>query len=191
MKGFRLFTKTLTIALIFSTAAFAQTETAQTVPTPKIVYVNSEAFYGKENGITELVEIYGRLRAEFQPKYNELKALGEQIMALDKEIKKYYELYGIKVLKEKIAEYESLIDKYKTKEAVAKYLYERRAAETIDVVKKQIARFADSFAAEKGYVLILDISKSNGTFTFSDSGNSDVTIDFIKYCNENFAKAKI
>lgn len=194
MKCFLIFAQSLMIVLLLA-ASCAQSAVTQT-PSSKIAYVNSEAFYDKETGIRELVKVFGKLEAEFQPQANELTALAEQIMALEKEIKSYdrricYPRGSLEALEKTIAEYESLIEKYKTKEAVARYHYERRAAETVDVVKKQIARFANLYAAEKGYVLILDISKSNGTFTFSNSGESDVTADLIKYYNEIYTKLKM
>lgn len=194
MKGFRVFTTSLIFALILTAAAFAQAKIAQTVPAGKIVYVNSEAFYDNAAGITQLVEIFEKLEAEFQPQADELDALFRKIKSLEEEIRRFINYKpppgAYKTIEDIIAEYESILEKYKTKETVARYQYERRAAETIDVVKKKIARFANSFAAEKGYVLILDISKSNGTFTFSSFDNADVTAEFIKYCNENFAKTK-
>jgi Skp family chaperone for outer membrane proteins len=76
----------LIFVLILSALAFAQAEKTQNAPT-KIAVINTEAFYDKETGIKEIVEANNKLEAEFKPQIDELEALKDTILKLEKEIK--------------------------------------------------------------------------------------------------------
>lgn len=195
MKGFRLFTKSLMFVLILSALAFAQTETT---PPGKIAVINTAAFEDKETGIKEIAAAYDKIEAEFKPQAEDLKLVAEKIQNLKKEIEEFevqskkYRNVGCPIsIEKKLEEYDKLTKEYKQKQEEAKNLYDKRKPEIFADVNKIISEALKQFAKDKGYVAILDVSKCADCLTGNFNGeDNDVTAEFIKYYNENFAKTK-
>lgn len=195
MKSFRFFTKSLISVLILSALAFAQTEKTQTSAVNKIATINTEAFYDKETGIKEVIETNDKLEAEFKLQSDELFALAEKILKLQKELEEFQKLSerfkGICVpddINKKFDDYEKLTSEYKEKQRTLKSLYDKRKPEIFAGVYKRVGDAIKQFAKEKG-LLIIDISK-DFCMCICEFQNDDVTAEFIKYYNENFAKTK-
>jgi Skp family chaperone for outer membrane proteins len=189
----KFFISSFVFVLIFAVLAHAQREKTQPIPPSKIATINTEVFEDETNGIKELTEAYDKLETEFKLQIEELNSLTQRIVEIQEEINKYYRMYEpprdvFKVVEEKEKEYESLIEKYKTRQPEIKALYEKRYAETVGILNKKIARAANFFAKEKGYYMILSISKSNESFILVKSDNLDVTAEFIKFYSEDFSK---
>jgi Skp family chaperone for outer membrane proteins len=194
MKIFRLLVSSLAFTLIFTTLVIAQTEKTQIVPPSKIAVIDSNLFYDKTNGVKELTEAYDKLEAEFKPQAEELELLAEKILKLQKTLEEFqilakkYPNVGCYSFDDKFDEYDKLTLECKQKQTETRTLYQKRELEQIGDIKKKIGEAIQKFTKEKGYAIILDSSKINdGLITDVD----DVTKEFIKYYNENFAKAKI
>jgi len=198
MKGFRFFTGGFIFVLIFSALAFAQTENPQTPVALKVALIDTEAFYNKETGIKELVETNDKLELELKPQSDELNILGEKIQKLQKEIEIFQnaaeKFKGICVpdyVNKKFEDYDKLTKEYKQRQDEIKSRYEKSDNEIFADIYKKIGDAIQQFAKEKGYAVILDISKERGTFFLvAKDESSDVTEEFIKYYNNNFAKTK-
>jgi len=197
MKNFRLSIGVLILVTIFAAMTFAQTSTLQESSASKIALVNTEAFYDKENGIKELVDSIDKLEVELKPLADELNLTIETVQKLGKEIEaiaKAMELYKgftSKMLEDKLNEYEVLNEKLKKRQAELKPYYEKRHSETVGVVQKKIDEAMQKFAKENGYAIVIDISKLNGSAINENPEEIDITNDFIKYYNENFAVAEM
>jgi Skp family chaperone for outer membrane proteins len=192
MRVFQIFTKSVVFILIFSALAFAQTEKVQSPTLNKISFIDSEAFDDKETGIKELVAVYDKLEIEFKPQVQEIISLIEEIKRMQKEfeVSPGYVRISAEVINNKLKEYDLAAAKLKSWQEEAKTLYEKRESEQTAGIKKKIAQAVDLFAKEKGYKLIFMISKSNEPAILAKSEDADVTSEFIKYYNENFAKTE-
>jgi Skp family chaperone for outer membrane proteins len=176
------------ILLSVLAAAFAQTKN---VSPNKIAVIDRTAFDDRTNGIKEVVEADDQLETEFKSQAEELKALIEKIQKLQKEFEYYNSLKGIaycvdvEILKKKTDEYDKLTAEFKQKQENARSLYVKRESEVFADINKNIAEAIKQFAKENGYALIIDRSAvEKGIITDVD----DVTRDFVKFYNEDFAK---
>lgn len=193
MKIFQVFTKSLIFVLTFSALAFAQTKQTQNNDSTQVAVINRELFYDKNKGITELVNIVNLLTAEFKSSIEELDSLRIQILSLQKELEdisaprlSYPRNLGA-LIKEKTNKYELLIAKHKAKESEVRPLYEKRWAETGAVEEKKVAGAIKLFAKEKGYIIFDNSIVTKGLVLAIDN---DITEEFIKYYNDNFAKTE-
>lgn len=196
MYNFRFFSHSLILVLIFSALAFAQTEMTA-VSAGKIGLIDTTAFADEKTGIREIYDNYQTLDAEFKPQSDDLETLRDKIQKLEKEFEKFrtmrgcYPLEVYKDLDRNIEEYDMLIREYKLLENVAKQLYEKRKAEVFAAVDKKIAEALRRFIKEKSYALILDVAKMDDDFILVNSGEIEsLTKEFIRYYNENSAKAQ-
>ena len=201
MRVFRFLISNLALIFVFSVLAFAQTETPQNSAPNKIAVIDSKAFENSTNGIQEIVDAYDKLDAEFKVEFDQLKSLEEVIKDRQKVLQEMvgtgpFKEYpresskSIDIILSKVEELELLQNKYKEKIDKLKPLYEKRAAQTVEPIKKKISEATKLFAKEKGYILILDSAKLNDGIILEYSELNDLTAEFIKYYNENFAKSK-
>lgn len=192
MKGFRFFTGGCVFVLILSALAFAQIEKTQTSAPNKIAGINTEAFYDKEAGIKEVVEANDKLETEFKSQKDELRLLGEKIQNLQKEIEELAKPQKVGCypsIQNKVDEYKKLISEYKRRQDDLKSLYDKRKPEIFADIYKKVGEAIKQFAKENGYVIVLDSSKDNSS-TIIEGETIDITKEFIKYYNDNFAKTQ-
>ena len=176
----------------------AQTEKNAVSPMLKVGLINTEAFHDKQTGIGEIIELDGKLEVEFKPQSDELKLLVERIQELEKEFKDYQEaekkfrnayfLHCDTSITKKFDEYDKLVKEYKQKETQATELYYKRKAEVFAAVDKKVAEALRRFIKEKGYAMIFDVSKLKEGVILVKPEPGDVTEEFIRFYNENFAK---
>ena len=195
MKVVRFLIVNLALIFVFTVLAFAQTETPQNPAPNKIAQINTDAFYDKETGIKELVETNNRFENELKPQIESLKTLAEKIQKLQKELAEYQ----IQIKKfpqgcymsfeSKFDEFDELTLEYKQKQEETKTLYEKRKPEIFADVYEKVGDAIKQFSKEKGFLMIIDISKDS-SFIITDVDDNDVTKEFIKYYNEIFAKSK-
>lgn len=194
MKDFQFFSKSLVFVLFLVALTFAQTKKPQTSAPTKIASINTEAFYDKETGIKEVVETNARLETEFKPQKDELNLINEKIKKLEKELKDTAGMIEsprdltIETTDGRVNEYDLAVENYKNRQAEIKVLYEKRKAEIFADVYKKVREAIKQFAKEKGFMMIIDSSKSNRDPILGDF--DDVTEELIKYYNSNFAKTK-
>lgn len=195
MKGFRFFTGGFVFVLIFSALAFAQTEQTKNAPLGKIAVINTETFYDKEKGISEIVETNDKLETEFKLQKDELSALAEKIKILEKELKDTAGMIesprdiSKEMINGKVNEYELAVENFKKTQDDIKSLYDKRKPEVFADIYKKVGDAIKQFTKEKGYALILDSSKLNDGVILGEL--DDVTNEFIKYYNDSFVQTKI
>lgn len=196
MKVFRLLINSLALIFVFTILAFAQTETPQNSAPNKIAAIDTKAFENETNGIKEVVEAYDKLEAELKPQAENLNLLTEKILKLEKEINDFQsiaeKIKGICVpdnINKKIEEYDKLTKEYKQKQDALKSLYDKRKAEIFADIYRKVSDAIKQFSKENGYLMIIDVSKDNSSVII-EGETIDVTKEFIKYYNENFAKSK-
>lgn len=193
MKTLRLIAVSSVFAVIFAISAFAQT----TAPTGKVGLIDTRYFDSKE-GITKYVNAMTALDNEFKPDFTALQTMGTkiktlqgEIQALQKQIQDGKVPVDEKSASAKVEEYDRLTREYKFKEDDAKARYQRREQVVMSPIRQDIGKAIDDFAKQKGFTLVLDISKiaDSGLILAWDKNKVDLTQDFIKFYNARPATA--
>jgi Skp family chaperone for outer membrane proteins len=191
MKGFRLFVISLFLVLPLTISILAQANKTQTTSQNRIGFVNSDAFYD-ETGIEELIEARKKIEKEFNPQQEELKKMAERYKNLYAEADKLLASGGFQ--RDKIEQLDKLKCEIKEKQEEIKAAAQKLLLEITTNINKKIAEAAKQFAKERGYALILDISKiKEESFILGnekDEKNPDVTKEFIKFYNSVFGSSK-
>ena len=195
MKIVKFFVINLVLILVFTALSSAQTEKLQVSVAIKIATINTDAFNDKTNEIQEIVDAYDKLEARLKSQKDELLALTEEIKKL-KDGLKY--LSGppnpkdppIEVMNNRVKEYKLAVINLEIKQDDVKSIYDKRKSEIFADIYKKVGNAIKQFAKENGYLMLIDIAKlKDGTIILNPEIN-DITKEFIKYYNENFAKTK-
>ena len=93
-------------------------------------------------------------------------------------------------INKKFEDYDKLTKEYQQRQDEIKSLYDKCKPAIFADVYKKVGDAIKQFSKEKGYVLIVDISKSNEHSMIAEDEATNITVEFIKYYNENFAKTE-
>lgn len=198
MKTLRLTAAAFAIATFFAVSALAQTP----APALKIMFINTVAFDGKD-GITKYSAAMTGLENEFKPVETELKGLQAKYQTLVAEAKaleaKLTSATTVPINVDEVRgqyaakgdEIQNLELQVKRKNEDAKSKFERRQAEVLGPLMKDIANAIQDFAKQKGYDVILDSAKLDNSsllLAFNEA-KADVTKEFIAFYNARPATA--
>lgn len=184
--------------LVMSVCAMAQ-PAAQPAGAVKVMFINTDAFRGT-GGITKYVNAVTALNKEFEVARNELRTmltrhdnLAKEVTDLQTKINAAPNGPGtpamITQLNTKIDEGKALEIDIKRKQEDGKTRYERREAELLNPVRQDVANALQDFGKQKGYHVILDITKIPEAILVYDATKADVTKEFITFYNARPATA--
>lgn len=183
----------IAVSLLFAASAFAQ----GTAPA-NVKFINTEAFRVKD-GITKYVNAVAALEKEFEAPRIEIRnlltrhdTLAKEVQALQDQIDKApiaAKESLEKQLNAKVDEGRNLELQIKRKQEDGKNRFERREADVMNPIRQDIGNAMITFANQKGYAVIFDISKLTGAILVYDAAKADVTKDFIAYYNARPATA--
>ena len=192
MKIFNLAAVSVLFTALFAVSAFAQAP-AQTGAGSKIAVINTQAFDDDKGGITKYTAANTALEKEFAPISQEIQGLVNQYNALGAEIKKLQDSanaptpvpFDQKSAQSKIDQYTNLETTIKRKQEDAKAKFERRQQEVLGPIMQDIGKALQDYRKQKGYDLILDISKDNTgvLLAFDETKIEATTKDFIAFYN--------
>lgn len=174
--------------ILFFLCILAATASAQTAAT-KIAIVNSDEFGAEKTGITRYVAALKAVDASVEPDRKELQTLNDRLKALGNEIQ------ALQAQNEKVPvdprTYNAKVEqanqlqrdiKFKTDNANAKLASSRQSI--LPPVAEAISKAIQDFAKQKGYALIFDIARDqNGLLIAIGDEKLDVTKEFITYFN--------
>jgi Skp family chaperone for outer membrane proteins len=192
MKEIRLFAVGLVLMMFFVVSGFAQATSSQPAATAgKIVLINTFEFGDEKAGITKYISAAKALNAEFTPIDNELKTMNTKLEALSTEIENLRKLATTnpkavdeKSAQAKIEEAEKLQRDMKFKSEDAKARYEKRQQAVMGPVMGDIYKAMQEYAKQKGYLMILDVSKmAEANLVMAVDEKSLITKDFIAFYN--------
>jgi Skp family chaperone for outer membrane proteins len=197
MKTIRLAAASFIFTAIFAVSAFAQ-PAAQAGANVKVMFINTAAFEAKD-GITKYLSALSTLGREMEPLRAEIRTMVARFEALEKELAQMQTQINAataatrpaleKQFVAKRDEYQALEINIKRKQEDGKARFERRQAELISPVQQDISRVMQDFAKQKGYSVILDVSKLAGAVLVYDEAKADVTKEFITFYNARTATA--
>lgn len=186
MKGFAVFTKSLIFVLLLSASAFAQTERIP-AKANKIAVVNSAFFYDEKLGIRKLAsaeKLMGMTDCiafeKYYSTFMEIERLEKEIIALE---------YQKLSVKDKLKQLEKLKDENNKAKNEDEACRRKIRSENVDPVVKDVRKKLQEFAKQKGFVVVID-AVQDSAFLIIESEYTDITSEFIKFCNDSFEKEK-
>jgi Skp family chaperone for outer membrane proteins len=177
----------IVLSLFLCVSSFAQ---------DKIGVVDSNTFFSKEKGITELVVANKKLEDEFKIPNEELKTLNEKSLKIVIEIGNGHNYRGAKMtdsevrkrIDELASEAQNLSKRMNLILDEINPRIESRNKELIEPIIKRIDEKLEIFKYKKGYKVIIDKSLIEKRMVFVSRKTFDITNEFIKFCNEEFEK---
>jgi len=181
------------ISTAFFALALSVSIIAQTAP-PKIMLINTEAFYDEKTGITKLITANKQLESEFALKIKALQDGNVKLQGISKELETMRalpaNLFNQTSFNTKQSEGETLqrtlnFDKTELENAVTK-----RRETLVGPISADIGKGIDEFSKKNGYGAVFDVAKlaDTGILLFL-SDASDITKEFITFYNARPATA--
>jgi Skp family chaperone for outer membrane proteins len=193
MRSLRLIITGLLFTFVFSFAAFAQT----TAPTGKIGLIDTRFFDNGKDGIAKYSAAMDSVIKEFEVENNAMKTMLTKLQTLEKEIATLREQLNKpnspvkpETLYAKSEEYDKLTREFKFKQEDGKVRFQRREQVVMTPIRRDISKAMDEFAKQKGFALILDVSKiADAGLILAMDEKVNLTQDFIKFYNARPATA--
>ncbi len=189
MNKFRSITTSVFFIILISISVFAQVQ-----PAPKIVLINTEAFYDEKAGITKLVTATKQLDAEFAARIKELQDGGTRLQTIAKDLENMQKLPAAQFnqvsFNTKRDEGERLQRELNYKKTELEAAIAKRREVLVAPISRDIGKGIDEFSKKNGYGAIFDVSKlaESGILLFL-ADSADVTKEFITFYNARPATA--
>jgi Skp family chaperone for outer membrane proteins len=192
MKTVRLIAAGFIFAIAFAVSVSAQ-GAAQPAANVKVMFINTEAF-GDPGGITRYVNAITALdnnvapdRAQIRSMVTRHDALAKEVTQLQAQIDAAPNAAGtpalIKQMEARIEEGRTLETDIKRRQEDGRKKWERLHNDMIDPILENIRLGLQDFAKQRGYSVILDVSKLGPALVAFDPAKADVTKDFIAFYN--------
>lgn len=167
-----------------ATTTAAPTTATVAVPESKIAFVDTEAFADATNGIKRFVGALQTLQSEFKIKQDEMVGIQNKMQALAKEIETLSKTAVVdpKTITAKQDEGGRLERELKYKKEDYDAATQKRYRELVGPVSADIGKELDTFAAQRGITMILDVSKLLPAILTAKE-EMDITKQFIAYYN--------
>lgn len=193
MKSLRLIITGLLFTFVFAVSAFAQT----TAPTGKLGLIDTRYFDNGKDGILKYSAAMDSVIKEFEVENNEMKTMATKLQTLEKEIAALRDQLSkpnspIKpeAVNAKIEEYDKLAREFKFKQEDGKVRFARREQAVMTPIRQDISKAMQEFAKQKGFSLVLDISKiADAGLILAFDEKVILTQEFIKFYNARPATA--
>lgn len=185
MKTLRLIVVSLILAVFLTVSAVAQTAT-----NAKIALIDTQAFYNTKGGITKIINGYKRLNTELKPEVTKYQAKVTQFNTLKKTYDKLMENKGKGIpvkdsdLLTKRDQLTNLQTEIKRMQEDLKKKQDKREAEIMGPIVRQIGNSIQAYAKQKGYTVVFDIGRmSSAQMVLYIEPTSDITKEFITFYN--------
>jgi len=152
------------------------------LPDGKIAVVNTQAFAG---GIGELKQKYEAVSKQFQPRYQQLQTLENQLKQLETDIKVKCPQLTPDKCQEMQDQYQQLKTKGTRDYEDLKGEVDRTVETATKPVRDKLLQFLNNYASQRGIVLVLDLAGAaqSGSIAYWNPG-TDITEDFIGEYNK-------
>lgn len=197
MKTIRLAAASFFFAALFAVSAFAQTP-AQPGANIKVMFINTGMFEAKD-GITRYINAVTALARDLEPLRTEIRTMATRHDTLAKEMEQIQSQVPTaapaartnleRQFITKRDEVATLEVQIKRKQEDGKVRFEKREAELMGPVRQDIAKALQDFAKQRGYSVILDVTKMSEAILVYDAAKADVTREFITFYNARPAPA--
>jgi Skp family chaperone for outer membrane proteins len=186
MKTLRLIVVSMVCAAFLSVSAMAQAS-----PAAKIALIDTQAFYDTTGGITKILNGYKRLQAELKPEadkyqgkitqFNTLKKSYDTLVAQAQEGKVPVKPEDVQSKQDQLTDLQTDI---KRMQEDLKVKQDKREAEILGPIVKEVGNSIQDFAKQKGYTLVLDVGRMyNAQMLLFIDDKTDITKEFITFYN--------
>jgi outer membrane protein len=151
------------------------------IPESKIALIDAEEFMNEKSGILRLVSAAKKVDAEFQVRRTELQNLQAQITKATDDLNKVMAVQSAQANQTQAENIERMKTDFKRKGEDAQTAYQKRLQDVLGPVYEEIGKALDTFAKARGITLILDVAKTQGIVSASES--LDITKAFIAEFN--------
>lgn len=152
------------------------------LPDGKVAVVNTQAFPG---GIGELKQKYEAVDKQFQPRYQQLQTLENQLKQLETDIKVKCPQLTPDKCQEMQNNYEDMKKKGQRDYEDLKAEYDRTIDTATKPVRDKLYQFLNNYASQRGVVLVINLAGAaqSGSLAYWNPG-TDITEDFIGEYNK-------
>ncbi|MEP7077294.1 MAG: OmpH family outer membrane protein [Acidobacteriota bacterium] len=152
---------------------------------PLKAVIDIDAFYDETTGIKMFSNALRPLDNEIKPFNDDIKDHAKKYNELANRAHRVPQEVDIKKIADEMLNEQLLI---RGMQANAKDFYYKRRDELVKPFEPQVNAALKEFASSRGYKLILDKSKLDGSTVYADSRElADVTSDFIKFFNDKYS----
>ncbi len=152
------------------------------LPDGKVAVVNTQAFPG---GIGELKQKYEAVDKQFQPRYQQLQTLENQLKQQETDIKVKCPQLTPDKCQEMQNSYEDMKRKGQRDYEDLKAEYDRLIDTATKPVRDKLYQFLNNYASQRGIVLVINLAGAaqSGSLAYWNPG-TDITEDFIGEYNK-------
>jgi Skp family chaperone for outer membrane proteins len=156
---------------------------------PKIVVVDTAAFFNEKTGITKIVSASKALATDLSARRTEVQRLVQRVDALTKELDTLRGNAGRgipvdeKSFQSKVEELERLKREGKYQQDEFNALAQKRQSEIVGPVYSEVLKALGEYVKSKDYGILFDASKDQDGLLLYASEKYDITKDFITYFN--------
>ena len=152
------------------------------LPDGKVAVVNTQAFPG---GIGELKQKYESVDKQFQPRYQQLQTLENQLKQQETDIKVKCPQLTPDKCQEMQNSYEDMKRKGQRDYEDLKAEYDRLIDTATKPVRDKLYQFLNNYASQRGIVLVINLAGAaqSGSLAYWNPG-TDITEDFIGEYNK-------
>ncbi len=179
----------LVICFVIPTHAQQPKETTASTSSPstgaapfKIVFIEMEAFYDPEKGITRLTRAIESVNQEFDPIRKELQDLQRRYQVLADEIANAAPGAGSKESQEKRFQAESMRRELRNKAEDAEQAFKKRLQQVLTPIEEDLQKALASYAERNGVSFVIDLDRAQDLILYS-AESANVTQDFINEYN--------
>jgi Skp family chaperone for outer membrane proteins len=163
---------------VFAMAANAQTTTPPTAVIPvKIAVIDTDEFANPTTGIKKLLNGFNQVEARLKPLRDEIVGMQTRLNTLATEIQNAQKA-GTTPPQAKIDEAQQLDSDIKRKQEDGQKAYQRYSKQIVEPLNIEVAKAVEVFVKAKGYDMLLDLAKFNGSMMVLNPG-IDVTKAFV------------
>ncbi|PYT05020.1 MAG: hypothetical protein DMF60_13365 [Acidobacteria bacterium] len=152
------------------------------LPDGKVAVVNTQAFPG---GIGELKQKYDQVDKQFQPRYQQLQTVENQLKQMESDI----QTKCPQLTPDKCQELQSSYQRLKTQGTRdyedLKAEYEKAVETSTKPVRDKLYQFLNNYATQRSIILVMNLAGAaqTGTIAYWNPG-TDITEDFISEYNK-------
>jgi outer membrane protein len=161
-----------------------QTNPPATVPASRIAVINTNAFYGPEDGLQQLVQQKKRVDDTFKDRAAQLDALEQRIASLTREIETQGPNLTPQARADKQESLERLQREFTRNKEDVEGDYQRALRDALNPVRERVGAFLENYAKSRGISIVLEVANlaQAGGLAYVDP-LTDITRDFIAEYN--------
>jgi outer membrane protein len=144
----------------------------------KIAVIDSRAF---GDGIGEMKKQLDKLEGEFQPRYQELESLQNQLVKFDQELK---QITDPAAAAQKTEQAQRVKKEFERKREDFQTDYQKRQESVLGPLRDKVLKFLETYASQHEIIMVFDLAPAaQGGLVFLNPG-TNITEDFIKEYNK-------